>query len=662
MSFCNECGNRLKEGAEFCNECGRSVEKSSSHGPKESTFAENNANTRIKNQSTEPPHKMSKKTKGKLIAVGIGAVLLFSGYKAGEHFTNKDRLIDRFETAVHNNDQETVAHLLSSSDSKLEINKENVKGFMTYFQKHPDEVNDMVDVLKLESQALDKGVNLDKELSSTYEYDPEVLPFQLAQRGKTAFLFDKYTIEVKPMYLQIETEYKDTGIYVDGKKVGTASSNHFSKTYGPYVPGMHKVEGKYKTGFVDLVTKDTVSFMDSVNKKTVSLDLKGEDITFDLGENPPDMKGKLLIEGKKVKVNPFKTSEFGPVVTDGSMSMKVTADFPWGEMTSKNIPIDSSEIHYNFGRDNDLENTLMDIAAAENKNLFKVYSTGKPNALENVTNHYKRAVTESIGDGMDTEYSRVKYVGSTFDLNTGELNYTDEGIWEATIIGKELYGIDYGTGFEKEEKVLKYSLVYDEKKKEWLVDNVEDAYGPLSKNVKEVKEEHPTVYQMKTAKSGENGNDESKIIEDDTAAENTDEDVRTDTEDTAEAEDEDVSDTADLTRFMTEYMDATMESIKSHDFSIAAPYIDPAGKKYSEQKEYTAYLNQKNITEDLLNFEVTKVEPIPNGYQVNTSEEYNITYGDGSVKHKKFKSVHKIQQQANGSLGVNELISSTEVN
>ncbi|CJG18684.1 Predicted membrane protein [Streptococcus pneumoniae] len=105
-----------------------------------------------------------------------------------------------------------------------------------------------------------------------------------------------------------------------------------------------------------------------------------------------------------------------------------------------------------------------------------------------------------------------------------------------------------------------------------------------------------------------------------------------------------------------------MESIKSHDFSIAAPYIDPAGKKYSEQKEYTAYLNQKNITEDLLNFEVTKVEPIPNGYQVNTSEEYNITYGDGSVKHKKFKSVHKIQQQANGSLGVNELISSIEVN
>ncbi|PGK31175.1 hypothetical protein CN902_09355 [Priestia megaterium] len=659
MLFCKECGKQLKKGAEFCQECGRPVEQNSA----QQTSLQGNCSVgRTSNQSPEPPKQMSKKTKGKLIAAGAAVVLLIGGYKAGEHFTDKDRVIDRFETAIHNNDQKTVAHLLSSQDSNLEINKENVKGFMTYFQKHPDEINDMIDVLKVESQALDKGINLDKELSSSYEDDPEVLPFQLAQRGKTAFLFDKYTIEVKPMYLEVETDYKNTAIYVDGKKVGTASSNHFSKTYGPYVPGMHKVEGRYKTEFVDLVTKDTVSFMDNINKKTVFLDLKGEDIAIDLGGNPPDMKGKLLIDGKKVNLNPFKTSEFGPVVTDGSMSMKVAANFPWGEMTSNNIPIDSDEIQYNFGRDKDLENGLMKIAAAENKNLFKVYSTGKPNALENVTNHYKRAVTESIGDGMDTEYSKIKYVGTTFDLNTGELNYTDEGSWEATIVGKELYGIDYGSGFENEEKVLKYRLVYDETKKKWLLDDVEDAYDSFSENVEEVKEEHPIVYQMKTAKLEGNDNDDSEVVVDDTDVENTDEGVRTETEDTAEVEDEDVSDTADLTRFMTEYMDATMESIKSHNFSIAAPYIDPAGKKYSEQKEYTAYLNQKNITEDLLNFEVTKVEPIPNGYQVNTSEEYNITYGDGSVKHKKFKSVHKIQQQANGSLGVNELISSTEVN
>jgi len=651
MLFCKECGKPLKKGAEFCQECGRPVEQNNAS---QSLFKENDRDGRRSNQLPETPKKMSKRTKGKLIAAGVVAVLLVGGYKAGEYFTDKDRMIDRFETAVHNNDQETVARLLSSQNSNLEIDKDNVKGFMAYFQKHPNEVNDIIELLEVESQAIDKGINLDKALNNKYGYGTEIVPLQLVQRGKTAFLFDKYTIEARPMYVEVETAYKDTAIYIEGKKVGTAASNHYSKKYGPYLPGLYKVEGKYKTGFVDLVTKDTVSLMDDTNKKNVSLDLEGEDIAFDLGANPSNMKGSLFIDGKKVKLNPFKTSEFGPVVTDGSMNMKVTANFPWGEMTSKNIPIDSNEIQYNFGRDKDLESALMETVAAENKNLIKVYITGKPNELKNVTDHYKYTVGESVSDGgTDTEYSKLQYLGTTFDLDTGELEYTDEGHWQATIDGKESYNIDYGSGLEKEDTVVKYKLVYDEEKKKWLLDDLEDTYGSFSENVKEIKEEHPKIYQMQAAKSEENRNDDSEV---------TDYDTDTDAEDTSESEDEGSLGTADLTLFMTEYMDATMKSIKNHDFSIAAPYIDPAGKKYNEQKEYTAYLNKKNITEDLLNFEVTNVEPIPNGYQVNTSEEYNITYGDGSVKHKKFKSVHKVLQLANGSLGVNELISSTEVN
>ncbi|AXI27979.1 hypothetical protein CIB87_02735 [Priestia megaterium] len=649
MLFCKECGKPLKKGAEFCQECGRPVEQNNAS---QSLFKENDRDGRRSNQLPKTPKKMSKRTKGKLIAAGVVAVLLVGGYKAGEYFTDKDRMIDRFETAVHNNDQETVARLLSSQNSNLEIDKDNVKGFMAYFQKHPNEVNDMIELLEVESQAIEKGINVNKALNNKYGYGTEVVPFQLVQRGKAAFLFDKYTIEATPMYVEVDTDYKDTAIYIEGKKVGTAASNHFSKKYGPYLPGLYKVEGKYKTGFVDLVTKETVSLMDDTNKKNVSLDLEGEDIAFDLGTNPSDMKGTLFIDGKKVKLNPFKTSEFGPVVTDGSMNMKVTANFPWGEMTSKNIPIDSNEIQYNFGRDKDLESALMETVAAENKNLIKVYITGKPNELKNVTDHYKYTVGESVSDGgTDTEYSKLQYLGTTFDLDTSELEYTDEGHWQATIDGKESYNIDYGSGLEKEDTVVKYKLVYDEEKKKWLLDDLEDTYGSFSENVKEIKEEHPKIYQMQAAKSEENRNDDSEITDD-----------NADTEDTSQGEDEGSLGTADLTLFMTEYMDATMKSIKNHDFSIAAPYIDPDGKKYNEQKEYTAYLNKKNITEDLLNFEVTNVEPIPNGYQINTSEEYNITYGDGSVKHKKFKSVHKVLQLANGNLGVNELISSTEVN
>ncbi|MEH7136745.1 zinc ribbon domain-containing protein, partial [Priestia megaterium] len=56
---------------------------------------------------------------------------------------------------------------------------------------------------------------------------------------------------------------------------------------------------------------------------------------------------------------------------------------------------------------------------------------------------------------------------------------------------------------------------------------------------------------------------------------------------------------------------------------------------------------------------VTKIDD--SMYKVYTTEEYDISYGDGSVKYKKFNSIHKVKELSDGSLGVYQLISSTEV-
>ncbi|MCY9027158.1 zinc ribbon domain-containing protein, partial [Priestia megaterium] len=120
--------------------------------------------------------------------------------------------------------------------------------------------------------------------------------------------------------------------------------------------------------------------------------------------------------------------------------------------------------------------------------------------------------------------------------------------------------------------------------------------------------------------------------------------------------------TSEVSSFIEQYMYATISSINSGDFSIAEPYIDSNGPKYKEQKDYTAYLIKKGITEDLLSFNVNRVTKIDDSmYKVYTTEEYDISYGDGSVKYKKFNSIHKVKQLSDGSLGVYQLISSTEV-
>ncbi|MDQ0803434.1 zinc ribbon domain-containing protein [Priestia megaterium] len=120
--------------------------------------------------------------------------------------------------------------------------------------------------------------------------------------------------------------------------------------------------------------------------------------------------------------------------------------------------------------------------------------------------------------------------------------------------------------------------------------------------------------------------------------------------------------TSEISSFIEQYMNATISSINSGDFTIAEPFIDSNGPKYKEQKEYTGYLINKGITEDLISFNVNRVTKLDDSmYKVYTTEEYDISYGDGSVKYKKFNSIHKVKELSDGSLGVYQLVSSTEV-
>lgn len=114
--------------------------------------------------------------------------------------------------------------------------------------------------------------------------------------------------------------------------------------------------------------------------------------------------------------------------------------------------------------------------------------------------------------------------------------------------------------------------------------------------------------------------------------------------------------TEDLEHFLQNYGYSTMDAIRMNDFSYTEPYLDPNGKSYNESREYIAYLNSKNISENLLTLEVTDVFNLNDEtYQVNTYEEYDIFYEDGSSKFKSFNSQYKVKL-IDGQLYINELI------
>ena len=91
--------------------------------------------------------------------------------------------------------------------------------------------------------------------------------FTLKKQGKTMLVYDKYVLELNPVYLEITTNYKDSKIYLNDTLVATANEDNFTAKIGPYVPGKYTIkvslDGEHakaeKKDEVDLVAYTSVS-------------------------------------------------------------------------------------------------------------------------------------------------------------------------------------------------------------------------------------------------------------------------------------------------------------------------------------------------------------------------------------------------------------------
>jgi len=495
MKFCKECGHELKENAQFCNECGTPLSKVSSKEPRQPNGQE--TSPIIHRQQNAP---MSKKKKRVLVSVIAIVIILIGAYKIGDMLTSKDRLVNKFQDALVNKDEKAVVKLLSSNDKQLKIDKESVKGFMLYIKKNPDMENEIIKDLKEQSSYIDSMK--DNNISIVQKYtnsSPEGL-INIEKDGKFLF-YNKYKLNIEPLYLSINTNYKDTDLFVDGKKVGRAISSDFEKIYGPFVPGLHDVEAKLKTKFVELSHKDQVSVEDGI-KQSVDLTLDGEDVTvytqLSDDESIP-LTGKLFINGKDVDVDPFENPTFGPVLTDGSMTVSVEAEFPWGKMTSNEVSIDGDSVDVDLSNNADFQNSIMETVAQNNQDNLAAYTSGDVTKMTSATDNLKSSLTDAINYAKDVgELFKGQYLGTSFDLDSFRLYNSDEKWIVNVTIKTNMKSDTYYEGdkpeLEDNEQISDVRLVYDSTLKKWLVDSDDYSYYFNDENVKELKADTPIEY------------------------------------------------------------------------------------------------------------------------------------------------------------------------
>lgn len=497
MSYCKSCGHQLSNDAQFCGECGWKLQNE--EGDKQFVPQQQH--------SIHEPAKVSKpmnpKTKKWMIIGVILVFILLGTYKLGENLTSRERIIDKLETALIEKDKEKLASILTSTDKKLKIDAKSLDGLFTYLEENPDQTQYIVNELKAQSHYLEiaeeKANNTVQEAFVEGEM-PEGI-FNLKQNGKSFLVYDKYEISVTPVYLTLYTNYQDTSLYVDGKKVANANEPDFEKTVGPFLPGIHKVEAKLKTDFIDLTKNDSVLLWNE-NKEGADLYLEGENVTLysNLGEEASDIKSKVMINNKEVNVNAFDEPSFGPVLTDGSMSIQVIADLPWGETKTAKLPIEEDSVEFNLGQDESLQQTIMDTLVLNAQEWMKAYTTGDPSKMSTDTKGELEVLTDLIDEKKgSSEAYKGEYLGTTFDLNSFSF-YRQGEQWKISVDVREFYNSDYYYSdsekpeLEEDSADWTYYLVYDEQQNKWLVDSNEQSWGIGEENLKEYKEEKPKMY------------------------------------------------------------------------------------------------------------------------------------------------------------------------
>ena len=56
--------------------------------------------------------------------------------------------------------------------------------------------------------------------------------FTLKKQGKSMIFYDKYVLELNPVYLEINTNRKDSKIYLNDKEVATAKEDDYTAEIG----------------------------------------------------------------------------------------------------------------------------------------------------------------------------------------------------------------------------------------------------------------------------------------------------------------------------------------------------------------------------------------------------------------------------------------------
>lgn len=530
MGYCSKCGNEIQNGQKFCRNCGQAVNAVNGqqvNANEDSNLQASNlgagasANNSVLNAPVATPNatslnvatpkerkKISKKALTGIISSALIIILCLSAYFIGASMNSKEKVAAKITKAIEDNDAKKLAKYVVSSDDKLEINEESLTPLVQYLKDNSKTKQALIGMIEGQAKLDDKSGKVNIEDLSNYQQAADLFldmlsgnhslanMFTLKKQGKTMLVYDKYVLELNPVYLEITTNYKDSKIYLNDTLVATANEDNFTAKIGPYVPGKYTIkvslDGEHakaeKKDEVDLVAYTSVSDKGkNIFARHINLDIAKVAISSNYKE------AKLIVNGSDTGMTIKDIDEYGPILIDGSVTFQAKMDFPWGSVTSEEVPVKGRWIELKLDViDDKMKEETIEIVTAYLKSVNEAFTTLDSSKFVNVTEEKRKVQVEKIDTLIK---NNQKYVGGIkkvyFDLDSFELDISDD-TYELTLKDSSVTDSAYydagESAPETEEKSDNslYTLVYDKESKTWLIDDVRDTYYFNDNNTKEV--------------------------------------------------------------------------------------------------------------------------------------------------------------------------------
>lgn len=369
----------------------------------------------------------------------ISLCLFFSiGYIVGTTVNSRDNLLSKLEVALKNNDVTLLSTLVQLNGKR--IDKELLEPIMEYYNADSKRVDTTISRLKTKYETSDMKLESRK------------------------FLFwNKSYINMKTYNIKIKSNFDKAIFTVNEFDPITADGE-----LGDILPGIYKIEGNLDSEYGEVKNNSKILLTNDV---VITLNLPAKNIVVD----SQFTDAEIYINNKNTGFIVKDKKEIGPLPIDGTITMHLEKDFPWGRIKGEKVKVSSNP---SMRLDINMEN---DKLKAEIKDIITNYYNGVFQALNEEN---KALISNSTEEAQDKMYKileekyfflKNKYIINEINIieENNEYCYKD-GQFRAIIVVDINYEISKLLGINKSSNSKSFftRLLYVDGN--WKVENVEN--------------------------------------------------------------------------------------------------------------------------------------------------------------------------------------------